>query len=582
MSIYRRDKTPVVSNNKFLVDTEPRFYQKFTASRPYASKYCDWIYDNIAIIDDKLYFAYTECSHHFASLVEGESYIVIGVMDADENISYKIPTCDNEIIGGTQGIIRHMEYINGILYMYGNQNVRFKSYDKGTTFEKETITNFTDGYGGQYMIRTSTGRLICGCDSSSLKNIYYSDDNGKTWVTRQNVIPSGNCSHPCFIEIDDVILMYTKRQLGTNMNSNSIRILSKSYDYGETWSEPIDCTGDFRNGGTTNYSMRILEYGGIFYAFVGFRGTALEPTVGNAGVYGRLQMFRGTKEDVINGTMTFVKDIDTMYAMNLNGAFNSDSGNIGAFIFNGKMYIVWACVYGDDNYPKTSNQEMRMYTFRLDKDTDNDHFDADWKETKIAGYTEDTTYDKYYYGETNQNIFDNQTTYNGGGFPVFDEFIIPVGNRDFEFETVFKLVGFMNYRDPSDNTGYIQSFLGFWRNNDRKRFGAHQRGTNSYTCVVNAQNNYGGLMELFCQYQNKVNHMIIKRVANILSMDINGYHFENVVDPIVFPETLVFDDPDVSQDAIIYQAPLRSTYYPASKDTGKNGNILKMMRLRFL
>jgi len=212
--------------------------------------------DLIVLKDGSLLLAYTEfygCSSDFSPAR------IVGIKSYDNGYSWSKPFILQENIGQCNVMSVSLVRLKTgeIAFFYGVKNsfedLRFymrKSFDEGETWSKPVLVTVDKGYfvmNNDRVVQLSSGRIIApvstyqdSVNHSYWKSyIYYSDDNGETWVKSKNEVklPKNidsltGLQEPGIIELkDNRIMMYMRTGLG-------YIYASYSEDWGETWSKP--------------------------------------------------------------------------------------------------------------------------------------------------------------------------------------------------------------------------------------------------------------------------------------------------------------------------------------------------------
>lgn len=252
-----------------------------------------------------------------------------------------------------------------------------KSSDSGQTWTSgDIIQEFTDNgmYSGTYhpfaMQKLSNGRLFVVCDSSQ-NEMFYSDDNGTTWLTA--TIPMGDITYamaePDLTELDDTgtVMMLARSSRAVDKNGTDLAeaIFSISYDYGATWETAqlseircncSDATALVHDGIVEVFaSNKYCPVGGATY-----RITALVKATGFEGDFRRYYAtVEEAKQNIWHyaGIMGFAQTTNPGYDMGSPCCCITPNGDIWAGFYDqaddgtsGKMLYRWFVAYKNGSY----------------------------------------------------------------------------------------------------------------------------------------------------------------------------------------------------------------------------------------
>lgn len=506
---------------------------------PFNGAYNDWMYDKMIPVGNKIYMNYCYMQSHYNSTGESKKSALLCYDTETETIEWeRTCICDGVIFNS-----QIMKLIDGKLYIWNGDGYRYESSDWGQTWTKTACTGMSSDY--HYAIVTSTGRIIASAPGSSTHNYLYSDDNGLTWSTISN--PFGNTtyvtSHNCFFEEDGKIIAYLFAPMYTNNNQNATRYVSYSEDNGMTWTTPTACTGDLASAGSSYMTGQILKFGGEYHYI-----TAVRYFDSTDSTSGRLEWYKGTLTELLSGNLTLYQ---TIFKQNGQSRID-DTGNMGACICNGAIYINYAGLLLLAGGYATSNQGIRLFKIGAIQEPDtvvpemNPNF-KDKYNSLLAGqstapryyfYNGEPTIDSYTrrnlntpptpvvnFGNVSFNIMGRYSTAYMPDVPILR---YEVDDKDFEVNMVF---GQFYSGSFGQSTTAPFMVLGFEKADGTIHAILHQKA-NSYNAVFNTADMSGYTASMLGAGTNNAktyNCVTFKRVNGDLFFEVDGVTIKNPI-----------------------------------------------------
>lgn len=528
---------------------------------PMDGAYSDWVYNNMYSIGDKIYFSYMIPQTHWNPKKDSRSRMCV-YDTTTKSYEYWERICEGEGFAASATIYDQEE---DAFYSFNSQ-FRFKSIDKGKTWTKQAITGMPNS--PHYLTRLSNGRLIVAPDSTTLYKIAISDDKGLTWEVF-NPFSSNYCVTHCrFYEVENgkIVAYFFNPFVNSarvDRSSESFRWYSVSDDYGETWKEPKHCEGELEKAGVSYMTGAIVYYGNLYHYITAER----LPETDKPDKIGRIRWFSGSKEELLTGNLKLVEEIDSVVAKSLNGnnGWNStsisDSGNIGACIGSDGIYVIYGSILDQfGNGFICSNQGLKMFRLGAEDigDAVDEYYDETQKERLDEMYSEKLKSYNYY-------IYDDQTTNIEGielfgidgsyAIPKSAKKIIPVGEKDFELNAIFRFKNMMI--DNSLWSAYAPYMPIGFQTSEGELHGYVGKEVNQYGLNAGSTDASNNPFMLACG--NGTAYITIKRKNKHLFLTLNGATIKDpVYDNYAFKE--YYKLPDVMEDSLVWN------YEPGSDD----------------
>lgn len=328
--------------------------------------YSAWSFDNITMLDsDTIIVFYGNRPAHYAT--EGnKTYMCRYTISTGAKVNTLTPF--NEV---AQSLIKH----ENTWYVFTSSK-RYATTDFSTWTEASITAGYTPMYGVNF-----NGRFIALPNSSAQGHVLYSDDLGLTWTTL-NLGNSMYITHGGIAIVNGTLVIYCTSTSPTN--SAYIGVVECGDRYvitstnGTTWTSPVRCSGDLEYGGSSYVSGAFEHIGDDWYYFTSNR-SQIPP------ISGRMNLFKGSASDVINGTMKLVNTItiavDPNYSGTVSGAYMTDNGNVGMCTDGTNLWCTYNRPLGHAVVDWCSNSMqvlVCMSKVRRSKVTSDDYYDPDW------------------------------------------------------------------------------------------------------------------------------------------------------------------------------------------------------------
>lgn len=378
---------------------------------PWDGFYNSHSYDAVFVKNGFLYVFYKQAPHHYTDYMDDEKTDT-AMRVLKYNISTKSVVSIKDVLRPAEGIFHGVE-VNGTYYLFTNNT----NYIRVTTTDFDTFTQGTyTGPKVNYLTKGDNNRIICTTETTSKGcNIYYSDDLGLTW-TKATGYSDAVTSHGAIAKVGDKIVCYCQdKQATMNMELHDVkRMVLISEDNGETWTGSECLDSDLVDCGRSYSTGSFCQIGDDWY-FATNRRTIEQKADGYMHV-GDVRLFKGTEQDVINGTMKLFKVIDD-FNTQCTSVFNptltqSDSGNMGMRTDGESLFIVYHRQFLHSDPQTTFNESNSMICLAIVNATrgvsmTDSYYDSDWEtERDTFVSSEGTDYDLYAYGSSKTNISD--------------------------------------------------------------------------------------------------------------------------------------------------------------------------------
>ena len=327
--------------------------------------YSAWSFDNITMLgsDTIIVFYGNRPSHYSES--GNKTYMCRYTISTGAKVNTLTP-----FNGVAQSLIKH----ENTWYVFTGSK-RYATTDFSTWTESSITTSYTPMYGINF-----NGRFIAIPNSTAKGHVLYSDDLGLTWTT----LSLGNnmyITHGGVANVNGTVVIYCTSTSPGNAAYIEVeecgdRYVITSQD-GINWTSPVRCSGDLEYGGPSYVSGAFEHIGDTWYYFTSNR-TQIPP------ISGKMNLFKGTASDVINGTMQFYKTVETIevdpYTGNASGVYMTDNGNVGMCTDGQKLYCTYNRPLGHAVVDWCSNSMQVlsvMAKYPVAEATD-DYYDSSW------------------------------------------------------------------------------------------------------------------------------------------------------------------------------------------------------------
>ena len=384
--------------------TEKDWYVWYMSNiAPIDGMYNSHSYSNVYVVGNELIVLYRSAPHHFSDSSLCKMRI--------SRTNLKTFESTNE------DLLEGLNYFgsvccNGTYYIFDKSMNRYDTTDF-KNFNKVAYTVPSGASEPYYITVGDNNRFISTHSNSSKKgSMMYSDDYGVTWLkaTGDDVYNATLTTHGATTKVGNTLVAYcqaSKNDTATN-NETVLNVLI-SVDNGLTWtgSEVID--EDLKYCGPSFASGMFAQIGDEWFLCLSSR---LRTTDEDGNIHlGNVRLFKGSEEDVINGTMSLYAVVDdfntkcTSITVPSNVSM-TDTGNIGMTTDGSNLYIVYAkplmqqASSGTDWI--TSNSMLCMAVVNSVNQNigkEDSYYNAEW-ETERDAFVEakDVEHDLYIYG----------------------------------------------------------------------------------------------------------------------------------------------------------------------------------------
>lgn len=489
--------------------------------------YSGFNYSNVHVVNNHLVIGYLAMPHHYTSL---ESCVQVFRV-AKINLSTGVITERDAITGmGWCGSV----YYNGNYYIFDSFGHRYVTTD-WETFEQGTYTIPSGGTEPYYITVGDNGRFISTISTYKKGWMIYSDDLGLTW-TRASGGNSAYTDHGGTCKVGNTLVAYCSDSAGSGFGDDSPnRWVLTSVDNGETWSEKLCVNQDLLKCGTSHASGSFARIGDDWFYLAGKR---LKWTDENGIVHlGAIQLFKGTAQDVIDGTMSLYTVVDDLSTEKTgiyppDSLYQTDTGNLGMATDGSKLFCVYMRplfhVQPNGGQFNTSNCMVTLAVVDTDRkgtNSSDDYYNPNWQtemETELSA--KDTTHDFYIYADGNGyisnylgTILSKSTISNMG-----DGFVQPSQTLSLPFVNEFEMCFIGRLREVLVDGNYINNYLGANINGEEVCL----TGTTN-NLYLNKANTTNGAAALAALFGGDV-YFKIKYENGIVSVSLDGTTINNI------------------------------------------------------
>ena len=489
--------------------------------------YSGFNYSNVHVLNNNLVVGYLAMPHHYTSLESGVQVFRVAKM----NLSTGVITERDAITGmGWCGSV----YYNGIYYIFDSFGKRYTTTD-WETFTQGTYTIPSGGTEPYYITVGENGRFISTVSTYKKGWMIYSDDLGLTWH-RASGGNSAYTDHGGTCKVGNTLVAYCSDSQGSGFGDDSPnRWVLTSVDNGETWSEKLCTNQDLLKCGTSHASGSFARIGDDWFYLAGKR---LKWTDESGIVHlGEIQLFKGTAQDVIDGTMSLYTVVDDLSTEKTSiytpeSLYQTDTGNIGLTTNGSKLF----CVYmrplfhaepegGSFNISNCMITLAVVDTDRKGTNSDDDYYNPNWRaEMESELSAKDTTHDFYIYADGDGylsnylgTILSKSTISN-----MLTGFVQPGQTLSVPFVNEFEMCFTGRLRETLIDGNYINNYLGANINGEEVCL----TGTTN-NLYLNKANNTNGAASLAALFDGDV-YFKIKYKNGIVSVSLDGTSINNV------------------------------------------------------
>lgn len=306
---------------------------------PIDGMYNSHSYSNVYVVGNELVVLYRSAPHHFS----GSELVTMRCCRT--NLTTWESTSEDVLTGVYYwGSV----YCDGTYYIFDELMNRYTTTDF-KNFEKTTYTVPSGASEPYYITVGDNNRFVSPHSNSNTKGcMIYSDDFGLTWqrATGDDVYNSTLTSHGATTKVGNTLVAYcqAKKTDTATDNTTTLNVLT-STDNGLTWvgAEVVD--EDLKYPGPSFASGMFAQIGDDWFLCLSSR---LKTTDYEGHIHiGNVRLFKGTAEDVINGSMSLYSVVDDFNTECTRSTVASsvsmtDTGNIGMTTDGKNLYIVYA------------------------------------------------------------------------------------------------------------------------------------------------------------------------------------------------------------------------------------------------
>lgn len=478
--------------------------------------YSAWSFNNIASLDsDTLVILFGNRPAHFAT-TGNKTYACKYSKSTGQCVVSLTP-----INGVAQSLIK-----DGDAWYAFTKSKRYTTTDFVTWTEDDVSADYGQMYGVNF-----NGRYIALPNTSTKNLILVSDNKGISWTTI-NTLFDKYITHGGIAVVGDTCVIYCTSTSPTNTKyvanpQSGDRYVITSKD-GLNWTEPVKCSGDLEYGGPSYVSGAFTNIGDAWYYFTSNR-TQIPPS------NGKMNLFKGTATDVINGTMQLLMCVDDItvdeHYDNASSSYMTDCGNVGIYTDGVDLYCTYNRPLGHSPVYWCSNsmQVLSVVSKRKRQVATDDYYDSEWKAKRdafIASQNTDHTWYAYV-GKSNMT----QAEIKSGVVPT-----------DYGESTTTNIVDSFEF-DADVEIPFINGFrLEVAFNRLTSPSGSSQIGANingeSFSAYIDASwgrfvpavlgTSGAGLAELYGRGLATPNYMVLEYKNGILSGSCNGLTYETI------------------------------------------------------
>lgn len=354
---------------KYLDDLVPTYLGRISEID---GSYSAWSFDNITMLDnDTIIIFYGNRAAHY-STEQSRTYMCRYTVSTGAKTISLMP-----FNGVAQSLIKH----NNTWYVF-TASKRYATSDFNTWTETDISTSYTPMYGVNF-----NGRFIALPNTSAKNIVLYSDDYGITW-TALNLGNNKYITHGGIANVNGTLVIYCTSTSPTSTASITSETTGDRYvitsEDGITWTAPVKCTGDLEYGGPSYVSGSFEHIGEDWYYLTSNR-RQIPP------VSGTMNLFKGSPNDVINGTMELYAVVDTIevdagYTGTASSVYMTDNGNVGMCTDGESLYCTYNRPLGHSvtTWCSNSMQVLSVMSKTHSVDAQDDYYDATWTAKRDA------------------------------------------------------------------------------------------------------------------------------------------------------------------------------------------------------
>lgn len=493
-------------------------------------------YSNVYVVGNELIVLYRSAPHHFSDASLCKMRISRTNLTTFESTS-------EDLLDGLNyfGSV----YCDGKYYIFDKSMNRYDTADF-KTFNAATYTVPSGASEPYYITVGDDNRFISTHSNSSKKGcMMYSDNYGLTWVqaTGDDVYNATLTTHGATTKVGNVLVAYCQAsKTDTPTNNDTVLNVLTSSDNGLTWNGTVVSDEDLKYCGPSFASGMFAQIGDEWFLCLSSR---LQTTDGDGYIHlGNVRLFKGTADDVINGTMSIHSVIDDFNTeCTSSGIATSvtmtDTGNIGMTTDGENLYIV----YSKPLFPQSSPQKNLWLTsncmlclavvnsVKVDISKEDSYYNSEWETERDSFVSaQDTEHDLYIYGDgdtINTNVYGIDVYEQSNYSRLPSGYFTPAVDMEIPFDEYIdiRIIGKIHNRYV--NGAYANHYYGL--NVDGKKY-AITGSVNSY--YFNKTNITNGACSLAFYRQDLIDYHLTYN-NGVVSVALNGIEIDDVESYVV-------------------------------------------------
>lgn len=544
-----------------------RWYSHYMSHiSPFDGFYSSHSYDAVFIKDGYLYVFYTHAPHHFTSKTDASASLMLCKYDLANR-----QVVSNTVILNPARCFWHGVQVEDTYYLFAESGTKyrlattdFETYTETTWSAPSSFSNMNYiCVGANNRLICTTGRTVKGC------NIFYSDDLGLNWVKASGYADAVT-THGGFVHLGNgKIVLYCQDRYTGSSGSGPIenahdtqRVVMISEDNGETWTGSLCQNADLLDCGVTYSSGAFCKVDDTW--FFGTNARFIEQQSDGYWHLGNIRLFKGTEEDVINGSMSLVTVVDdfnsygTARTSMTPSTVQSDSGNMCMRTDGTNLYLVYhkPVLHADsaDIYESNSMLALAIVDNARRGGLEDDFYDPGWETERDAFIqTVDTNHDLYAWGMS-RNI--GSGVYDEEDQEIVSGDIIPISGLKIPFTNEFYFKMVVAAGANTINTVRTETCIGV---------GIDSKVYALVGDVFNRTAGQGGM--IFQGKSNSKEYFCMSYKNGKLSVKLNG----RTIDDLKCP--MFLNPPELDNNYITISFGDMETYFNDKTSTSKNSGI---------
>lgn len=495
---------------------------------PFNGYYNSHSYDAVFVKNGYLYVFYTQAPSHFTAKTDSTTSLMLCKYDL---LSKSVVS--NTVVLNPARCFWHGVEVNGTYYLFAESGTKYRlattdfiNFTETTWTAPSTFSNMN------YIIEGANNRLICTTGQTTKRmRIFYSDDLGLTW-TLATGYEDAVTTHGGFVHLGNgKVVLYCQDSYSGNTSASVVdnahatkRVVMISDDNGETWTGSLCQNADLVDCGITYSTGSFCKIGDDWY--FGTSRRLVEPQTSGTYKLGDIRLFKGSQQDVINGTMSLFKTVDNFdtKATSIRTSLidlQSDSGNMCMRSDGSSLYLVYhrPILHQDSTaYCESTSMEcLAIVDSARYPSVSDDFYNANWEAERDAfADAKSTSYTLYAYGKDNN--FKNGIIYTSDDYPKIEATdIVPPNTITIPFVSQFELVAVMYVTNRLINSEWSDQYVGANINGGVYVFGGY---TNSY--YLNRPNDSAAGTCSLGTGGNRYQYYKLKLSNGVISATLNG------------------------------------------------------------